>query len=498
MPPSLEPDGPTAGNGVNGDEREDNTAEVRRSSRSRKPATRYYIDNDDDEDDEDELALHTPTKPGKGRSIKVVRRNPTRKAATAAEEYHLPDNLLEESIAAIRDEEREDWQGWVELESEPSFFNVILRQLGVRDVKIQELFAVDEGSLGFLPKPVFGLIFLYQVAEEESNGERPRCPDNIWFANQTTDNACATIALMNIVMNGEGLKLGEELKEFKSSTRHLTPPLRGYALSANSFIRTIHNSFARRLDLLNADLALRNAFDESNKKKRTVSRRSRKKPQSEAAFHFIAYVPIADQVWELDGLETQPSCLGPFEGDWTAIARPIIEARMLQYEEDNLSFNLLALCRSPLEAVRQELARNIQRLRVLWDGFWARHREHATNVVLDPDDTLGKKWIHGDDEGELASLGIQKNDILKVQLEESFQTRIRAPDFDLTSALELQQNLEKEQERIVAECFDEIKTIEEDEARFRGRKKDYTPAIHEWIKTLAEHGILQDLVEEYR
>ena len=32
-----------------------------------------------------------------------------------------------------------------------AFFNVILRELGVKDVKIQELFGVDEDSLGFLP-----------------------------------------------------------------------------------------------------------------------------------------------------------------------------------------------------------------------------------------------------------------------------------------------------------------------------------------------------------
>ncbi len=48
-------------------------------------------------------------------------------------------------------DELDEWEAWVELESDPAFFNVILQDLGVKDVKMQELFSVDEGSLSILP-----------------------------------------------------------------------------------------------------------------------------------------------------------------------------------------------------------------------------------------------------------------------------------------------------------------------------------------------------------
>ena len=62
---------------------------------------------------------------------------------------------------------------------------------------------------------------------------------------QTVNNACATIALMNIVMNVPDIDLGDSLKAFKESTRRLKPPYRGRALGCNDFVRNIHNSFAR-------------------------------------------------------------------------------------------------------------------------------------------------------------------------------------------------------------------------------------------------------------
>ena len=53
--------------------------------------------------------------------------------------------------------------------------------------------------------------------------------------------------------------------------------------------------------------ARKNQQQKSNKRKPSSSS---KKAQMETAFHYIAYVPVNGQVWELDGLETQPRCIG--------------------------------------------------------------------------------------------------------------------------------------------------------------------------------------------
>jgi ubiquitin carboxyl-terminal hydrolase L5 len=111
---------------------------------------------------------------------------------------------------------------------------------------------------------VYGLIFLYKYRDEkEAAKESPKCPQHVWFANQvcgifihrftdghaderqTINNACATVALLNIVMNVPEINLGETLSAFKAETQNLKPPYRGKKLGSNEFIRAIHNSFVR-------------------------------------------------------------------------------------------------------------------------------------------------------------------------------------------------------------------------------------------------------------
>ena len=80
------------------------------------------------------------------------RRNPKRKAPESSKtENDALDHLLERSCAPLSEREVEEWQGWAELESEPAFFNSILSNLGVKDVKTLELLTLDLISLDALP-----------------------------------------------------------------------------------------------------------------------------------------------------------------------------------------------------------------------------------------------------------------------------------------------------------------------------------------------------------
>lgn len=62
---------------------------------------------------------------------------------------------------------------------------------------------------------------------------------------QTAGNACASVALLNIVNNIEGIDLGENLQHFKDFTMPFTPALRGDAINNFEFVKRVHNSFAR-------------------------------------------------------------------------------------------------------------------------------------------------------------------------------------------------------------------------------------------------------------
>ncbi|CAK7266385.1 hypothetical protein SEPCBS119000_002002 [Sporothrix epigloea] len=274
------------------------------------------------------------------------------------------DSIHERLFAPITEAELKAWKGWSDIESEPAFFNFILKELGVQDATIVELFGVDEASISYLPDPL-GLIFLYKFVEEDDKEAYEDCPENLWFANQTTENACGTVAMLNIAMNCERLGLGDHLMQFKAATQSLHPALRGHMLSTDETIRSKHNSFTRRIDMLMSDLSLKLEWAEAGARKgkaalgRKTSRKRTKRQASndEAAFHFIAYVAMGKDVWELNGMQEKPLKLGSFEGDWTTMARNRIAARMSNYaaHDDSAIFNLLALCHTPMATKTAEV-----------------------------------------------------------------------------------------------------------------------------------------------
>jgi ubiquitin carboxyl-terminal hydrolase L5 len=89
-----------------------------------------------------------------------------------------------------------------------ALFNFILREYGVKDVKVKEVLGLEDGDLSLLPYfpsnplsefqadlnfryPVYGLIFLFKYWDEEDEEaeELPKCPNHVWFANQVSFNA---------------------------------------------------------------------------------------------------------------------------------------------------------------------------------------------------------------------------------------------------------------------------------------------------------------------
>lgn len=67
----------------------------------------------------------------------------------------------------------------------------------------------------------------------------------VFFFQKTAANACASVALLNIVNNIDGIELGETLSNFKKFTMPFTPALRGDAIANFDFIKRTHNTFAR-------------------------------------------------------------------------------------------------------------------------------------------------------------------------------------------------------------------------------------------------------------
>ena len=62
------------------------------------------------------------------------------------------------------------------------------------------------------------------------------------------------------------------------------------------------------MDIQNADLLLSNEVRNAQKESHSNFRQG----SNDTAFHFVAFMPIQDRLWKLDGLERQPLCLGQY------------------------------------------------------------------------------------------------------------------------------------------------------------------------------------------
>lgn len=352
-----------------------------------------------------------------------------------------------------------------------------------------ELFSVDE--VDFLPQPVLGFVLLCKYAGEDDEGTE-EVPESLWFANQTMANGCATVALLNIVMNSPDVQLGEKLSEFKRTTQELTSFLRGYRLESDAGMRTIHNAYARRLELLNADLLLSNEYDEckgvpkseeppKNRGKRKPKAQKRpKKKKADDACHYKAFVPLDGKVWILDGLEWNPVCLGEAPADaWIPLA---IEELVKKLSIAGDLSSILAISQSPTVALRRELAVNIKTLSA------------ARAAVPDdarPEPSEGRFYLENVNEAQLRHYGVSW-----AVLDETEPDEPPPASADGFSQLKLVRDLENEQARIQSEYNQEMGLIHEVEESCTGRKKNYMPLANKWVEKLAKLGVLERLLEE--
>ncbi|XP_002164730.1 ubiquitin carboxyl-terminal hydrolase isozyme L5 isoform X1 [Hydra vulgaris] len=216
---------------------------------------------------------------------------------------------------------------WCLIESDPGVFTELIRGFGCSGVQVEELWSLDSDILETL-SPVHGLIFLFKWRSgEEADGAivRDSRIDEIFFAKQVINNACATQAIISILLNCNhpDLQLGETLSAFKEFSKQFDPALKGLSLSNSDTIKQVHNSFAREEMF---------QFDSS------------KKDEDKEAYHFVAYIPINGRLYELDGLKDGPIDLASATTDsWLHVCKPIIEKRMQKYSSEDVHFNLMAV-----------------------------------------------------------------------------------------------------------------------------------------------------------
>jgi ubiquitin carboxyl-terminal hydrolase L5 len=246
---------------------------------------------------------------------------------------------------------------WCTIESDPGVFTALVEEIGVKGVQFEEVYGLDVESFATLDaEKIHGLVFLFKWKKEVDERPTVQAADHgIFFAQQVIQNACATQAILNILLNqpSEKLELGKALQELRQFTAQLDPSMKGLALGNSELIRKAHNSFRTQ-----------SSFE-------IVQDRD---AQGDDAFHFVGFVCVDGKVYELDGLKQGPILVGdaPATGAWTETARTEIQRRIETYTQKaastggedavELRFNLMAITVSKLaEAERKvELSRYLR------------------------------------------------------------------------------------------------------------------------------------------
>jgi ubiquitin carboxyl-terminal hydrolase L5 len=327
---------------------------------------------------------------------------------------------------------------WCTIESDPAVFTELIHKIGVRGVEVEEVYSID--ALEEI-KPVHGLIFLFKWHPTPPRPTSEFYDPELVFANQVIQNACATQAILAILLNCPQLDIGQTLTNFKEFVTPLDSQMRGLAISNCDEIRLAHNSFSPA---------------------QTFDLGKQRKGKEEDAFHFISYLPFNGRLYELDGLQQGPYVLGECsEDDWIELVKPAIQERINAYAENEIRFTLLAVVSSRRELAEQDLAR-------------VRSRSAAICA-------------------KLMSLGEAVEDQMDLELDEEVFASL--PD----SAEQLREELYSlKEETLQLEQLVEQETTKhgkwrEENAR---RKHNYIPFILSLLERLAYDGRLQPLIDQ--
>lgn len=264
----------------------------------------------------------------------------------------------------------EEDSGWCTIESSPAVFTEILEEIGVQGVQVEEPYSLDTTELQRFGK-VHGIIFLFRYRGNEQEHARSRTgailtednqPHDMFFANQVIQNACATQAILSIILNisrdKNGVDIGDELNRLKQFTVGMDSMTKGLVLSNSEKIREAHNSFSSNMLLVDDP-------DDDNKKKQD-------------AFHFVSYIPWERHVYELDGLQKGPRDLGQFDEDddnnsnnnnnnnnsstncnnknnWISIVAKDVYKRVEEYASNEIRFGLLLVTEDQRSRIQMQL-----------------------------------------------------------------------------------------------------------------------------------------------
>ena len=326
---------------------------------------------------------------------------------------------------------------WCTIESDPGVFTELIKNIGVKGVQVDEIIDMDILEVG--DEPVYGLIFLFKYMH--NSGYKPNVlkswdPD-LFFAKQEIQNACATQAILGVLLNNtDKLDIGPTLKELKSFTNDMDPSSRGLAISNSEKIRSEHNKFSHPEPFVFTKTIAKDGDD---------------------VFHFVSYIHFKNAIYEIDGLQQGPILIedNVKNEEWIKKVKPSIQNRISLYSQSEIKFNLLAIVPNKLEKAKK----------------------------VEEDLNKRKKYVE-----ELIN-GTQKPSSEDKDLEEYNKMNKE----QLESTLKDFESLIKNNSQTIKDEEYKVSKYKEENER---RQFNYIPFIYELLKIMAEKGELEENYKE--
>lgn len=174
--------------------------------------------------------------------------------------------------------------------------------------------------------------------------------------------------------------------------------------------------------------------------------------------------------------------------NWIAVARENINLRIAQYDQE-LQFNVMSLCQSPLRTIPEKLAENLHSISAVEKTLTATLPDWKQFTELDENSF---PLSHEPNE----SFALPKELIVNSYVPDSVQRKLKASATDPNGLLDLRQDLLMGQTLLQTSYVEEAALIGQENEQAARRKIDYTPIIYNSIKELAEQGVLKEIVRD--
>jgi len=225
---------------------------------------------------------------------------------------------------------------WVPLESNPEVLNEYASQLGlnIQELAFCDVWGLDDELLDAVPKPVCAVLMLYPITEKSEKAmedEEKRLAQSgqevssrVFYMRQTISNACGTIALLHAVgnnMDKTAVLDDSFFKEFFGRTKGMTPAEIGAYLenppADGPNIEVAHSAAA------------------------SLGQTAPPQPGEEVNLHFVTFVTVDGNLYELDGRKKSPVNHGPSTPETLLNDAVRVVKRFIQ-ESNSIEFNLMA------------------------------------------------------------------------------------------------------------------------------------------------------------